>query len=138
MMKAFETRLAGPEIRTLLDAVERWSEAAALPEKAHFRLMLVLEELATNAMKHGYHGRADGEIDVGIVDDGEGIVVTLRDAGDEFDPFSAAPAPDIDEPVQTRRMGGLGVHFVKSVAQSCSYRRAGGRNEIVVRLARGD
>lgn len=140
MTKPFETKLPAraDAIRTLLDAVERWSEEAAVPEKAHFRLLLVLEELTTNAMKHGYDGRGDGEIDVAIEDDGQAVVLTLRDGGAEFDPFAAVPEPDVDEPVQTRRMGGLGVHFVKSIAQACSYRRQGGRNEIVVRLARAE
>ena len=138
MAKPFHDKLPGriESIRTLLDSVEEWAKAEGLPSKALFRLNLVLEELATNVVRHGYRDRPDAEIDVSIVDDGAALTLTLRDQAEEFDPFSSAPKADVDEPVETRRMGGLGVHFVKTMAQSYTYKRHGDGNEIVVRLGR--
>ena len=138
MQKTFEHQLPGrvQEIRTLLDSVEAWAQAVDLPPKAMFRLNLVLEELATNIVRHGYKDRPDGIVNVSVVDDGALLTLTLRDRAAEFDPFKLAPKADLDEPVRTRRIGGLGVHFVKQVAKSYTYRRAREENETVVTLPR--
>jgi len=138
MQRTFEHKLPGrvDAIRVLLDSVEAWAQSVELPAKAMFRLNLVLEELATNIVRHGYKGREDGLVDVNVVDDGAAVTLTLRDRAAEFDPFKSAPQADLDEPVRTRRVGGLGVHFVKQMAGSCSYRRDGDQNEIVVTLPR--
>ena len=138
MQRTFDHNLPGraEAMRTLLDEVETWAESVELPPKALFRLNLVLEELATNIVRHGYKGREDGVVRVNVVDDGSTVTLTLRDDAAEFDPFTSAPEADLDEPVRTRRVGGLGVHFVKQMARSYSYRRSGGENEIVVTLPR--
>ncbi|HYC38082.1 MAG TPA: ATP-binding protein [Usitatibacter sp.] len=138
MATTFQHTLEGrvDGIRALLDAVESWAGAIDLPPKALFRLNLVLEELATNIVRHGYRDDPAGKVDVNVVDDGAAVTLTLRDQAAEFDPFKDAPEADLDEPVHTRRIGGLGVHFVKQMAQSYSYRRDGADNEIVVRLPR--
>jgi len=139
MQQTFEHKLPGrvEEIPTLLDSVEAWGQAVDLPPKALFRLNLVLEELATNIVSYGYKDRPDGVVDVNVVDDGALVTLTLRDRAAEFDPFKSAPKADLDEPdVRTRRVGGLGVHFVKQVANSYAYRRAQEENETVVTLPR--
>ena len=138
MQKTFEHKLPGrvEGIRTLLNSVEKWAQAIDLPPKALFRLNLVLEELATNIVRYGYKDRPEGIVDVNVVDDGALVTLTLRDNAAEFDPFKSAPEADLDEPVRTRRVGGLGVHFVKQVATSYTYRRAREENEIVVTLPR--
>ena len=138
MRGTFEHRLPSrvEEIGNLLDHVEQWGHSASLPPKALFRLKLVLEELATNIVMHGYKARADGVVNVKVVDDGTMVTLTLRDDAVEFDPFKSAPEADLDEPVRTRRVGGLGVHFVKQIARSYSYGRSGTENETVVTLPR--
>jgi serine/threonine-protein kinase RsbW len=119
----------------LLDSLEAWAGRTGLPDRALFRLNLVLEELATNIVAHGYAGQ-EGTVDVNVVDDGAAVTLTLRDRAAAFDPFAGAPQPDLDGPMETRQAGGLGVHFVKEMAQSYAYRRDAGENEIVVKLAR--
>lgn len=138
MQRTFEHNLPGSveAIRTLLDDVEAWGQSVDLPPKALFRLNLVLEELATNIVHHGYKDRGDRLVRISVVDDGALVTLTLRDDAGEFDPFKSAPEADLDEPVRTRRIGGLGVHFVKQMAKSYSYRREGDQNEIVVTLPR--
>jgi serine/threonine-protein kinase RsbW len=138
MTQQFQHQLPGrvSGIRTLLDAVEAWAEKSGLPPKALFRLNLVLEELATNIVSHGYRDSGNGTVDVSVLDDGEAVTLTLRDRAAEFDPFISAPEADLDEPMHTRRIGGLGVHFVKQVARSYEYRRERDENHIVVTLPR--
>ena len=80
-------------------AVEAWAGRIELPPKALFRLNLVLEELATNIVVHGYNGGA-GKVDVHVIDDGTHVTLTLRDRAVEFDPFKSAPEADLEPSVR--------------------------------------
>jgi two-component sensor histidine kinase len=58
--------------------VDSLSNDAAMP------LALILNELLTNAVKHGMKGRP-GTIDVALERDGNGFVLTVQDEGPGFD-----------------------------------------------------
>ncbi|MGV6872374.1 ATP-binding protein [Pseudochelatococcus sp. B33] len=93
-----------------------------------FRLAMSVEELVTNVVTHG--GAGGTAIGVTIVTDPGSLQIELSDAGMAFDPFSETPAPRLDEPVETRAVGGLGVHLVGKMVDGVSYHRIGGRNHI--------
>ncbi len=121
-------------VQELEDALEHWARSNDLGPRDVFRLNLVLDELVTNIVHHGYRD-AGGDVDVRVaLGDGD-LVVTLRDRARPHDPFSAA-APDLTGGLEDRSMGGLGVHFVRSVAREFTYRRDGDANEVIVRLPR--
>jgi two-component sensor histidine kinase len=60
------------------------SDAAQLPNDSAMPLALILNELLTNAVKHGMRGRA-GTIQVGLERDGEALVLSVEDQGPGFD-----------------------------------------------------
>ena len=47
-------------------------------------------------------------------------------------PDTAKPAADVEAALEDRHVGGLGVHFVKKLAERFVYRRDGAVNEISV------
>ncbi|PWS35758.1 hypothetical protein DFH01_19460 [Falsiroseomonas bella] len=118
----------------LLDAVESWSATAGLAPEAAYRLALVVEELAVNVASHGAQG-ADGAaaLSVAIARQGDAVRLVVEDDGRPFDPLSL-PVPDTDLPLESRRIGGLGVHLSRRLSRSLSYAREGGRNRVVVVL----
>jgi anti-sigma regulatory factor (Ser/Thr protein kinase) len=118
----------------LLDAVAAWSRAAALDPRVVHRLALLVEELASNVVNHGTAG-ADGAtaVSVAIALEAEGVRLVVEDDGRAFDPLSL-PTPDTDQPLESRRIGGLGVHLSRQVARSLAYAREGGRNRVVALL----
>jgi len=102
--------------------------ANLLDPAALFRLSLAVEELVTNIAKYG---NAEGEpIRVEIVHDARLVAIELSFAGDEFDPFRDAPKPDLDDPVEERKVGGLGIHLVANMIDEAFYQRRNGRNEL--------
>lgn len=119
------------EMAALTRTLEGVAEAMALPPKASYRLNLAVDEFFNNAVDYGYPDGRKGKILIALRHGGDHLDLTLSDDGDAFDPFEA-PAPDLSGSIDERRIGGLGIHLVRTLATSFAYRREEGRN--IVRL----
>lgn len=100
-----------------------WLAAAGVPAAACRDIILILDELFTNIVVHGYQGRPDGWIDLKAELRDASVNLVLRDQAPPFDP-TRAPTSQPDEPLDQRRVGGLGVYFVRRLADQLAYRRA--------------
>ena len=109
----------------LAPLLESWKVA---PRTA-YRTQLVIEEVLSNVVRHGYPDGGQHEISVSVSRRDEGIEIRVRDDGVEFDPSAAAPV-DLDQPLGERRVGGLGIHLVRQFVDSLEYRRADGCNDL--------
>ena len=88
-------------------------------ESAAYAINLTVEELFTNMVK--YNSSKGTEIAIRIEKDPEQITLTLVDFDvDPFDPSKMSGAA-IDQPLEERRVGGLGLYLVKSVVDKVSY-----------------
>ena len=58
----------------------------------------------------------------------------LSDDGIAFDPLSLPP-PDVSLDIEDRLIGGLGVHLIRTMMDSVSYRREGDWNRLLVTKA---
>lgn len=97
-----------------------------------FPVNLCLDELITNTITHGLQDGQRGEIIV-ILRAVEGYLeILIDDDAPEFDPFSAIH-PDLDLPIEKRPIGGLGVHFVKTMMDDCQYMRRDRQNRILLK-----
>lgn len=85
---------------------------------------LIVEELASNVIAHGGdpQGISHHELSVHIAIDGDLLKLEFRDTGTPFDP-TAEPDPDLDADIRDRDIGGLGLHLIRSLAESVHYRR---------------
>lgn len=94
-----------------------------------FRLDLCVTELITNIADHGYAGRRAGLIELSAQPDagGAGIRVEIIDDGDPFDPL-VMPSPAAPSGADGMRVGGLGIHLIRTYADDCRYERRGERN----------
>lgn len=104
-------------------ALGEWLAAAGVPPPARRDIVLILDELFTNIVVHGYHGRSDGWVDLQAAVHGAAVELLLRDQAPPFDP-TRAPMPRTDAPLDQRRTGGLGVYFVRRLADQLSYQRS--------------
>jgi serine/threonine-protein kinase RsbW len=121
-----------PEISRALDLVRDFSERHALAERDESSLCIVLDELLTNAIRHGLRDEPGHAITVSLdCRDGE-IVLEVEDDGVEFDPTRAAP-PVTTGTLSERTTGGLGIAFVRELADAVAYERSDGRNRLTVR-----
>jgi anti-sigma regulatory factor (Ser/Thr protein kinase) len=98
-------------------------------------LELAVEEVCTNLITYGYGGRG-GPIAIDIARmrgerQGHDLVVTIRDRSPAFHP-EAAPLPDLESGLDTRRAGGLGWHLVKALTDELRYDTEGDFNRLTL------
>lgn len=100
--------------------------------EAAFDLDLVLEELFTNMVRHARGGGS--EIEVSLEDDGARMVLRLRDEGVEPWNPEQAPEPAFDRPIEERRPGGLGLHFLRQITEDLRFAHADGTTTVTATL----
>ncbi|MFC4160070.1 ATP-binding protein [Chitinimonas lacunae] len=118
-------------IAVLAEAVETWAAGLALPSKTVFEINLILDELISNVIEHGYAGRDDGLIEVAVEYADGAVTLEVTDHAAPFD-LLELDSPDLDADLDSRRIGGLGVHFVRQLADAVDYRRLGDSNVVRV------
>jgi anti-sigma regulatory factor (Ser/Thr protein kinase) len=113
----------------LAEAVEGLAEAEAWPSEAKFHVDLVLEELAQNIISYGYPDGRSGQFVVSIQRLGDELNIVIEDDGIPFDPFSLAE-PNLELSLDERAIGGLGVHFTRTLMDTHRYQRVEGHNRV--------
>ena len=120
------------ELARVAGAIEAHGKAHGWPAKWVLNLNISLDELITNIVSYAYQDSDEHEIRVTLANRNGSLVTVVEDDGIEFDPFTAAPEPDLDASVAERRIGGLGVYFVKTLMDEAIYERLDGRNRITL------
>ncbi len=120
------------DIPLFADELELWGETHGLPRKVINSVNLMLDELITNIVKYGYKGQPDGKIELHIALVEESIDVTVRDYGPPFNLLDVKE-PDVSQDLEERSVGGLGIFFVRQLADQIFYRRDGDTNEVRLR-----
>jgi anti-sigma regulatory factor (Ser/Thr protein kinase) len=92
----------------------------ALAPRVINRLEVVLEELISNVVRHGFDERPDHAMLLAVGAGPAGLKVTLEDDGRPFNPFALAPPPAFDT-LANAQIGGLGVPVVRRFATATSY-----------------
>ena len=83
-------------------------------------MTLILEELYTNTITHGASDGRDIFIEVNLGIDKNELVMTYKDNGIPFNVLEL-PGPDLTASIENREVGGLGVHYVKTLTDSVEY-----------------
>ncbi len=101
------------------------------------KLDLILEELLVNVFSYAYPD-GDGEVSVTRFLDQRAsppvFTLILEDWGEPFHPLQKED-PDLDVDIEERGVGGLGIYFVKEMADEVHYARVDGANRLTLRLS---
>lgn len=125
-----------PGLDSLTAQVEQVLEERQLPPKVVFAVQLVIDELVSNIIKYGTAAKNDSGIAVRLVFDDEAIAVEIEHEGERFNPFERAE-PVLDQPVEEREIGGLGIHLTRKMMDECEFSYRDGRNVLVLRKKLG-
>ena len=119
--------------------VASFCERHGIARNDNLRLTLIVEELFTNSVAHGYRGESDAPIVVALSADSGEVTLMYEDAAPPFDPLSRPPVPtaDLAASVESRPVGGLGIHLVKHLVTSAHYAREDDRNRLRLAVRRG-
>ena len=111
------------DLRNLARIAEFVVDAArrlGLDEKQAFEVQMATDEACANIIQHAYGPGVPGEIHIRCEIQGEDFLVTLRDRGRAFDP-EQVPEPDITCPLEERRIGGLGLFFMRKLMDRITF-----------------
>ena len=125
-----ERRTSYEVLADLVAAIEALGEDDGWSGDLTFRISLVVDELAQNVVDYAYNDDAPGDVEVVVTSRDETVVIEINDEGKPFDPLTEAPDPDLTSPIESRPIGGLGVHFTKTLMDDVEYRRESGRNRL--------
>lgn len=111
----------------MLECIRGAAREQGFDEKKLNQLRLAAEEVLVNVINYAYPGK-NGDIEITLKPQGKaGLTVTVTDKGIPFDPLSV-PEPDINSPLEKRKIGGLGIFLVRKLMDEAKYTRAGDRN----------
>lgn len=109
---------------------EFWSEAQLEPAWLG-SFELALEEIFMNVVMHGSRPGSAPRVEVSVIPGTDTVTMTVEDNGPHFDPLSLPP-PEVTASLADRRVGGLGVHLVRSLMDTVSYARTADRNQLCI------
>jgi serine/threonine-protein kinase RsbW len=124
-------------VRAATAFVRKGALEANLPEERIRELDLLVDELIMNVCTHAYPDDKPGDVTVTYsVPVSGNLIVEVADQGVEFNPLKVEP-PDLTLTLEARPIGGLGIHLVKTLAKSLTYRREQGWNRLTFGLSAG-
>ncbi|MEI8387016.1 MAG: ATP-binding protein [Verrucomicrobiota bacterium] len=120
------------EIPPAADAVAHFLAGQRVSPEILYFARLVIEELVSNTIKYGYDDRGPHEIHINAGIERGTLVLKVSDDGRPFNPLDA-PEPAAHLPAHERPIGGLGLHFIRSLSDSFHYERRDERNIVAAR-----
>ncbi|NTV83510.1 MAG: ATP-binding protein [Bacteroidales bacterium] len=120
------------ELERLSMFIEELGKEFSLKAERVFEFNLILEEYITNLINYGYHDHENHEIIIGITRAENQIKIEITDDAGPFNILETPENEDIDKPVEERKIGGLGIHFNKKLADKLEYNSFNGVNKLIV------
>ena len=126
-------------LEPIRDFIASFATANDVDKKKIFKLILAVDEIASNIMNYGYPmaGIDDGTIQVSIgCQDGK-LRVVLEDNAIPFNPIEKSmPTPeDLMKPVEDRPIGGLGIFLARQSVDLFDYEYRDGKNRNILVVA---
>lgn len=116
------------ELHTLNAFLEEVSEQWELSMKVAMNINLALEEIITNIIFYGYKEKEKQTISIELYKEEYGIAIIISDDAEPFNILLKKEYEDADKNAEEREIGGLGIHFVKSLMDEVSYERSNDQN----------
>ncbi len=115
------------ELRQIGAWVATFAETHKISDAARHAIDLALEEWLTNVVSYAFSDNAEHWITLRLECSAGEVRMTVEDDGREFNPLDRPPV-DTTEPLETRGIGGLGIHMIRKLMDRVEYHRDGGRN----------
>lgn len=114
-------------LEPMLDFIEQRAKGLGFDAKKLNGIRLASEEALVNVINYAYPDK-QGSMEIAYDSkDDKRLVVEIIDWGIPFNPL-LMPEPDIESPVERRKIGGLGIYLARSIMDEVSYRREEDRN----------
>ena len=110
---------------------DTFCEHYGIPKQVRLKMNVVFDELLTNIISYAYQDNKEHDIGIKVELSADRLKVSMVDEGIPFNPLGVE-TPDMDLPLEERKIGGLGIHLVRNMMDKVSYRRRIDKNVITV------
>ena len=111
------------ELPRLIHALAEDARKLGISEDIGLRLQLVVEELFTNTVAHGFGGDDDSTVDCRITEAPSGVLLRYADSAPAYD-VNGTP----DRTASEELIGGLGITLIRGFSQHVHYTRTNDQN----------
>jgi anti-sigma regulatory factor (Ser/Thr protein kinase) len=134
-------RLIVPGTLESLEAISEFvtelAAMAGLDENSSYRLLLAVDEIATNIVAHSYDKMGiKGVMELRADVDEKELTICIEDTGLTYNPQKYQRPDDLDQPLEKRKIGGLGVFLAMHSVDRFHYERVGDRNRHTLIVSR--
>ena len=107
-------------LEVVRDFVHRLALKAGFIEEGADQISLAVDEACTNVIKHAHQYNSRRMIDLVVIYDNKKIEIIITDKGKGFDPLQLKK-PDLSKYMHEAKMGGLGIHLMKTLMDEVNY-----------------
>ncbi|MBQ9868358.1 MAG: SpoIIE family protein phosphatase [Ruminococcus sp.] len=114
---------------TVLDYIEERCKEYGCSMDIVYDILTASSEILANIESYAYEN--GGDVQIMTISNRRKVTIVFKDKGKAFDPMLVIK-PDVTLPLSQRRQGGLGIHIVKKLMDSSSYRYEDGQNILTI------
>jgi serine/threonine-protein kinase RsbW len=112
--------------------VSEISALGSVPQEQVYNLQLAADEASTNVITHSYHDDPTQNFSLTCRIDENVFTIEIIDQGEPFN-LEQIPEPDVHSNLEARKIGGLGLYFIKMVMDSVQqFHEENGINRLVM------
>jgi len=119
------------ELESMVAWLESSGESLGIPAGLLMAINLALEEWFVNIVSYAFADEAKHLIQLRMWKENEQVIIQIEDDGHPFDPCAQAE-PNTEAGIEHRKIGGLGIHFIRKTMSTMHYSREGHRNVLTL------
>jgi serine/threonine-protein kinase RsbW len=117
-------------LEIIREFVSRIASIAGFTSDDVDKIELAVDEACTNVIKHAYKRGEKKPIDVAVEIDRHKFIIYVTDEGKGFD-IAKLKSPDMKEYLAEMRVGGLGIHLIRSLMDEVDFQiKPGIKNQV--------
>jgi len=120
------------EIERLGQVVTEFAQRQHWSSQVLFEVNVSLEEILANVISYAYEDDKEHAIILRLSFANGEMTAQVKDDGRPFNPLEVAE-PDIDQPIEERKVGGLGIYLVRKFMTDLAYERREGKNRLTLK-----
>lgn len=110
------------QIPVVAEQIAEWLQQQKVTQSIIQQMNLCLDELLTNTINYGFKDfNTTPEITIELRLITNELIIEIIDNATPFNPLKEVDPPNLEAPLDERPIGGLGVHFVKTLTDSVKY-----------------
>ncbi len=117
------------ELERVQTHLEQFGKEYNLDPGFIYKINLAIDELITNTISYGFTDDKQHHIKIIVTLVEKKLLATIEDDGKYFNPMEV-PTPELDQSIEERKIGGLGIYLTRQFTDELSYKRENGKNVI--------